>query len=781
MTNQGLLKSAFKYILISFAALILFNLAILPTVSNDSVPLEQLSSFVEKNEINKIIKDDNLFYIEVRGEKYIYPITKLSDEKEIKTLLFNNNIQVVNSDINFNYPSLILYTVFAVFLLFIAVIISIIQVVFKTYEQYNNDSNVGISQHFNTHNKTIYKDAIQNLLKVSNTNFGTTSLFLTTILFLSFTYFTLPEQQLGAPNTYLYSDLITDIKSNNVSYVEISIDSDVSNIKISKENTVEHLSTGDTGELKSLLSEYEIKFNEINKGTPFNFTPYVITLLILLSIFFIMSKISKSKNGFLQQKDFKPIATKPNVSLDDVKGIEEIKDEISEVIELLNNKVGTNSLGGETPRGILIDGAPGVGKTLLAKAIANETNYNFFYTNGSEFAGQLQGQGAGNIKALFKAARENQPAIIFIDEIDGVGQKRGSNLNSSDNDRTLNGLLVELDGFDTSDDNILVIGATNFPDKLDPALIRAGRFDREITIPLPKYKGRLELLKYFVGKVKASNDIDLNFIAHHTSGFSGASLKNLVNEAALLAGRKNKTTIDSEDFEEAQSKLVMGHKLPIEMSIKEKWNTAYHEAGHVIVSKFSDSQHMKVHKVSIIPRGRSLGVTVYVPEEESYSISKKEIEANISALYGGRIAEELVVGENEVSTGASNDFARATQEAEKMIKHFGLNSSSLLTLGYKDNNNNNGISENDKKTMEEILLRNYVVAAKTLSDNKVLLREFAKALMLFDTIESDQIARIMTGEDITISNEYPNGFDVPEEYDVMKKTHKIKLLEEKEA
>jgi cell division protease FtsH len=786
--NQGLLKNIISYTIIAFIISIFISSATLPSVSSETMDVKGATSLISSTNnttINKVIKNGEQYFLELKGEDDIVEIEAITQPEQFNQLVKQNKIELSETPVSIDYLSTFFLSL-NIFLILLSTSLLIIFTDFHSIYKTCNVENTSFKQHFFKNYTKLYQPALQqNLINYSNPVKNKLFLAVFIIIFSYSLSNVNTENTVGVPNTYIYSDFIADVNSDLISYVEIETKDGVTNLKATTNtNENKYFTIGNADDLKGLLSQKEVRFNEVNQGESTNYTPYIITIVIFIGVFVIFSGIAKGlaskQGGLFKGKDFKILATKPNVTLNDVKGIEEIKEEITEVVELLNNKVGTNELGGKTPKGILIDGAPGVGKTLLAKAIANETDYNFIYTNGAEFAGQLQGQGADNIKSLFETARANQPAIIFIDEIDGVGQKRGASQNSSDSDRTLNRLLVELDGFDTKEDNIIVVGATNFPDKLDPALIRAGRFDREITIPLPRYKGRLELLEYFIGKVKAESDIDLNFIAHHTSGFSGASLENLVNEAALLAARKNKKTIESEDFEEAQSKLVMGHKLPIEMSEKERWMTAYHEAGHTIIKHKSETKHMHVHKVSIIPRGKALGVTISVPDEEKFSMSKKEIEADIASLYGGRIAEELVVGEDDVSTGASNDFERATQEAEKMIKYFGLNNSSLLTLGYKDTRDSGNLTEADKTTMEGILLRNYKNAAETLSDNKVLLRELSKALMLFDTIEKDQIDRVMNGEDITITKEFPEGLAVPAEFDILLKNYKVNLFEEED-
>ena len=758
------------------------SLAIYPEISNDKVTEAEFVSMLsdkEANKINKIIQSNNHFYVEFKNKEEIVEISDITEEKLFINLVELNNLNYSIINIKNDLQGSVILAAQTFGILSLLMVVFIYFELRASFKRNPMHQDVGFLGFFLSQFGKIYStDFFQKL--AYDTNPFKSKIFLVAFIaiFASTTYLeNTNEIKSSIPNEYIYSDLVNDIQAGNIAYVDITIQDNVSNLSVSdKQGNTHHFQTGDSSQLKAMLNQKDISYNENNLGQSFSWTPYIITFFIMLVVLLIVSGIGRmltKKNPLLQGKSFEIIKEKPNVTLDQVKGIDEIKEEVSEVVELLNKKQATNELGGYTPKGILINGEPGVGKTLLAKAIANETSYNFITTNGSTFAGSLQGQGAENVRNLFKAARENMPCIVFIDEIDGVGRKRGSDRNGADSDRTLNQLLTELDGFDENENaDIVIVGATNFPDKLDPALTRAGRFDREITVPLPNYKGRMEILQMYMDKVKAEKGIDLEFIAHHTSGMSGATLKNLVNEAALLAARKGKKLIQLEDVEEAQAKLAMGHKLAIEMSEKEKWMTAYHEAGHAIVSKHIGEEHMKVHKVSIIPRGRALGVTMYIPEGEKYSHSRKELEASISSLYGGRIAEELLMGADEVTTGASNDFEVATKKAESMIKYCGLSSSNLLTLGYKDNEFQSNLSEDDKKEMQKILERNYKRACKILQENKQLLREFAKGLIYYDTIDKDQIEALFEGKDITLHKDQEGNEisqEVPEEYDILKK------------
>lgn len=785
MVKNSIFGIAFNLFITTAIAILIstfISMAIYPEISKDQVTKTEFVSMLsdkESSNINKIIQSNNNFYVEFKNKEEIIEITNIKEKEKFVDLIELNklNYSIINIKNNFQESIILAVKTFAILTLFITLFIYFeFRTTFKKNPMHHDVGFLGffLSQFGNLYSTDFFKQLSQDTNPFKNKTFLIAFIaIVSSTLYLENT----SEIKSSIPNEYIYSDLINDINDGDISYVDITIEDNVSNLAVSdKQGNTHHFKTGDSAQLKAMLNEKGISYNENNTGKSFSWTPYIITFFIMLVVLLIVSGIGRAlskKNPLLQGKSFEIIKEKPNVTLEQVKGIDEIKEEVSEVVDLLNKKQATNELGGYTPKGILINGQPGVGKTLLAKAIANETDYNFISTNGSTFAGSLQGQGAENVRNLFKAARENMPCIVFIDEIDGVGRKRGSDRNGADSDRTLNQLLTELDGFvENENADIVIVGATNFPDKLDPALTRAGRFDREITVPLPNYKGRMEILQMYMKKVKAEEGIDLEFIAHHTSGMSGATLKNLVNEAALLASRKGKKLIQLEDVEEAQAKLAMGHKLSIEMSEKEKWMTAYHEAGHAIVSKHIGEEHMKVHKVSIIPRGRALGVTMYIPEGEKYSHSRKELEASISSLYGGRIAEELLMGSDEVTTGASNDFEVATKKAESMIKYCGLGSNNLLTLGYKDNEFQSNLSAEDKEEMQKILERNYKIACKILQENKNLLREFAKGLIYYDTIDKAQIDALFEGKDITLHKDQEGNEvsqTVPEEYDILKK------------
>jgi len=443
----------------------------------------------------------------------------------------------------------------------------------------------------------------------------------------------------------------------------------------------------------------------------------------------------------------------------DVAGVEEAKDEVQELVEFLRDPAKFQRLGGKIPRGVLMVGSPGTGKTLLAKAIAGEAKVPFFSISGSDFVEMFVGVGASRVRDMFDQAKKHAPCIIFIDEIDAVGRSRGAGLGGGHDEReqTLNQLLVEMDGFDDND-GVIVIAATNRPDVLDPALLRPGRFDRQVTVPLPDIRGREQVLKVHMRPVPMSEDVDASLIARGTPGFSGADLANLVNEAALFAARANKRVVSMEDFEKAKDKILMGaERRSMVMSEKEKLNTAYHESGHAIVGRLVPD-HDPVYKVSIIPRGRALGVTMYLPEEDKYSVSKRALESSICSLFGGRIAEEMTLGFDGVTTGASNDIERATKMARAMVTKWGL-SEKMGPLAYEEDEGevflgkqmsqrkhvSEQTSEEIDREVRAIIDTCYHRAKELLEGNRDKLDLMAEALMQYETIDADQIGDIMSG------------------------------------
>ncbi|MFO7641205.1 MAG: ATP-dependent zinc metalloprotease FtsH [Candidatus Competibacteraceae bacterium] len=447
------------------------------------------------------------------------------------------------------------------------------------------------------------------------------------------------------------------------------------------------------------------------------------------------------------------------ITFADVAGVDEAKSEVAELVEFLRDPGKFQKLGGKIPRGVLMVGSPGTGKTLLAKAIAGEAKVPFFSISGSDFVEMFVGVGASRVRDMFEQAKKHAPCIIFIDEIDAVGRHRGAGLGGGHDEReqTLNQLLVEMDGFE-GNEGIIVIAATNRPDVLDPALLRPGRFDRQVVVPLPDVRGREQILKVHMRKVPLSENVKPSVIARGTPGFSGADLANLVNEAALFAARGNKRDVDMDDFEKAKDKIMMGaERKSMVMSEDEKRLTAYHEAGHAIVGRLVPA-HDPVYKVSIIPRGRALGVTMFLPEGDRYSFSKQRLESQISSLFGGRIAESLIFGPDLVTTGAQNDIERATDIARNMVTKWGL-SDRLGPLTYTEDDGevflgrsvtrHKNLSDETAHTIDNeiraIINHNYQRSEQLLRDNLDKLRAMAEALIKFETIDAEQIDDIMAG------------------------------------
>ncbi|MGA7801540.1 MAG: ATP-dependent zinc metalloprotease FtsH [Gammaproteobacteria bacterium] len=447
------------------------------------------------------------------------------------------------------------------------------------------------------------------------------------------------------------------------------------------------------------------------------------------------------------------------VSFADVAGVEEAKEEVAELVEFLRDPAKFQRLGGKIPRGVLMVGSPGTGKTLLAKAIAGEARVPFFTISGSDFVEMFVGVGASRVRDMFDQAKKHAPCIIFIDEIDAVGRHRGAGLGGGHDEReqTLNQLLVEMDGFE-GNEGVIVMAATNRPDVLDPALLRPGRFDRQVVVPLPDVRGREQILRVHMRKVPSGDDVQPGIIARGTPGFSGADLANLVNEAALFAARANKRLVDMIDFEKAKDKIMMGaERRSMVMSEEEKKLTAYHESGHAIVG-LTVPDHDPVHKVTIIPRGRALGVTMFLPEEDRYSFSRRRLESQISSLFGGRIAEELIFGPDYVTTGAQNDIQRATEIARSMVTKWGLSQKlgpltygedeGEVFLGHTVTQHKNVSDETAHAIDGEIrafIDRNYKRAESILKDHMDKLHLMAEALIKYETIDSKQIDDIMSG------------------------------------
>ncbi len=518
-------------------------------------------------------------------------------------------------------------------------------------------------------------------------------------------------------------------------------------------------------------------------------------ILIIIALFFFFMRqmqgggaggkggpmsFGKSKAKLLGEDQIK-------VTFADVAGVDEAKEDVQELVEFLREPDKFQRLGGRIPRGILMVGQPGTGKTLLAKAIAGEAKVPFFSISGSDFVEMFVGVGASRVRDMFDQAKKQSPCIIFIDEIDAVGRHRGAGLGGGHDEReqTLNQLLVEMDGFEVND-GVIVMAATNRPDVLDPALLRPGRFDRQVVVGLPDIRGREQILKVHMRKVPIDDRVMAGVIARGTPGFSGADLANLVNEASLFAARANKRLVTMEEFEKAKDKIMMGaERKSMVMSDKERLNTAYHEAGHAIVGRLVP-EHDPVYKVSIIPRGRALGVTMFLPEEDRYSLSKQHILSQICSLYGGRIAEEMTLGKEGVTTGASNDIQRATEMARNMVTKWGL-SDELGPLLYSEDEGevflgrsaasaSKSVSSDTAKAIDKevrkIIDDCYAKAATILEEHRHLLELMKDALIEYETIDADQINDIMAGKkprppaDWNDSDENDSGASKVEEQDI---------------
>ncbi|QIT54256.1 ATP-dependent zinc metalloprotease FtsH [Aquisalimonas sp. 2447] len=495
-----------------------------------------------------------------------------------------------------------------------------------------------------------------------------------------------------------------------------------------------------------------------------SWTPFL--LLIAVWIYFMRQmqgggggrgamSFGKSKAKLMTEEQVK-------VGFADVAGVEEAKEEVGELVDFLRDPSKFQRLGGQIPRGVLMVGSPGTGKTLLARAIAGEAKVPFFSISGSDFVEMFVGVGASRVRDMFSQAKKHAPCIIFIDEIDAVGRQRGAGMGGGHDEReqTLNQLLVEMDGFE-GNEGVIVIAATNRPDVLDPALLRPGRFDRQVTVPLPDVRGREQILKVHMSKLPLTRDVDPFILARGTPGFSGADLANLANEAALFAARANKREVDMQDFEMAKDKIMMGaERRSMVMSEDDKKLTAYHEAGHAIVGLITP-EHDPVHKVTIIPRGRALGVTMFLPEEDRTSYSKQRLNSMITSLFGGRLAEELIFGHERVTTGASNDIERATQIARNMVTKWGL-SERMGPLAYNEDDGEvfigqamqkqKQVSDETAHAIDEeirsIIDSNYNKAKQILQDNMDKLHTMSDALMKYETIDKAQIDDIMNGRPV---------------------------------
>ncbi len=578
------------------------------------------------------------------------------------------------------------------------------------------------------------------------------------------------SKQSSSTQTLPYSTYIQMVKSKQIS--QVSIEGREIKGKINSGSTFQTYSpeTSNTAMIGDLLDNGVEISAAAPEGQSLLMTIFIswfpFLLLIGIWIFFMRQmqgggggrgamSFGKSKARMLGEDEI-------NVTFKDVAGAEEAKEEVAELVDFLKDPSKFQKLGGKIPSGVLMVGSPGTGKTLLARAIAGEAKVPFFTISGSDFVEMFVGVGASRVRDMFETAKKHSPCIIFIDEIDAVGRHRGAGVGGGHDEReqTLNQLLVEMDGFE-GNEGVIVIAATNRPDVLDPALLRPGRFDRQVVVPLPDIRGREQILKVHIRKVPEADDVKLAIIARGTPGFSGADLANLVNEAALFAARENSKAVNMSHFERAKDKIMMGaERRSMVMSEKEKKLTAYHEAGHAIVGRLVP-EHDPVYKVSIIPRGRALGVTMFLPEEDRYSHSKKHLESQISSLFGGRIAEELIYGKDSVTTGASNDIERATDIARNMVTKWGL-SDRLGPLTYSEDEGevflgrsvtqHKNLGDDTARIIDEeirsLIDVNYKRAESLLKEHLDVLHTMTDALMKYETIDASQIDALMAGENV---------------------------------
>ena len=559
-----------------------------------------------------------------------------------------------------------------------------------------------------------------------------------------------------------YSNFLTEVKNGNVSRVEIR----GNNIKgeLNNGSIFTTYSPNDQGLISRLeKSSVEIIALPLENNSPglldILISWFPMLLLIGVWIFFMRQMQSGSGRamGFGRSRAKLLNENKNKVTFKDVAGIDEAKAELEEIVEFLKDPTKFQRLGGKIPKGALLVGPPGTGKTLLARAIAGEANVPFFSISGSDFVEMFVGVGASRVRDMFEQGKKNAPCIIFIDEIDAVGRHRGAGLGGGNDEReqTLNQLLVEMDGFDATE-GVILIAATNRPDVLDPALLRPGRFDRQVVVPNPDLNGRNKILAVHTKKIALAPDVDVKIIARGTPGFSGADLANLANEAALLAARRNKRLVTMQDFEDAKDKVLMGaERRSMVMTSKEKELTAYHEAGHALVGIYTPGND-PLHKVTIIPRGRALGVTMNLPERDRYSETKTEMKAKLAMMFGGRVAEELIFGKSNITSGASNDILQATQKARSMVVEWGM-SEKLGPLRYSENEEDVflGRSVTQRKSMSDETaklidqeIRSFIDEAerhakKILKKYMKHLHSLAKALLEFETLSGDEVNELI--------------------------------------
>jgi len=571
-------------------------------------------------------------------------------------------------------------------------------------------------------------------------------------------------RQMGQATKLDYSSFIADVRQGQVSKVTIA----GRNISGTRQDgsTFKTYSPDDPDLINDLLKNGVVVDAKEPEQPSLLMSIFIswfpLLLLIGVWIFFMRQMQGGGGRGamsFGKSKARMLTEDKNKVTFEDVAGVDEAKEEVGELVEFLRDPSRFQKLGGKIPQGVLMTGSPGTGKTLLARAIAGEAKVPFFTISGSDFVEMFVGVGASRVRDMFEQAKKHAPCIIFIDEIDAVGRHRGAGLGGGHDEReqTLNQLLVEMDGFE-GNEGVIVIAATNRPDVLDPALLRPGRFDRQVYVPLPDIRGREQILKVHMRKVPIDDDVDASIIARGTPGFSGADLANLINEASLFAARANLRTVKMEQFELAKDKIIMGvERRSMIMPEEERRNTAYHEAGHAIVAKMLPGTD-PVHKVTIIPRGRALGVTMQLPTEDRYSHTRSYLLSNIAVLMGGRIGEEIFM--NQMTTGASNDFERATDMARNMVVRWGM-SDLMGTRVYGENesevflgrdvtthkNLSNSTAELVDKEIRRIVDEQYARARQIIEENRDKMEVMAKALLEWETIDAEQIDAIMAGKD----------------------------------
>jgi cell division protease FtsH len=564
-----------------------------------------------------------------------------------------------------------------------------------------------------------------------------------------------------------YSEFVSAVKSGQVQ--QVVINGPIIKGRMQTGGAFHSYSPNDPHLVDDLLEngvEIKVKAPESQSVLMQIFISWFPMLLLIAVWIFFMRQMQGSAGGrgpmsFGKSKAKLLEADRIQVTFADVAGVEEAKEEVAEMVDFLKDPGKFQKLGGKIPQGALLVGPPGTGKTLLARAIAGEAGVPFFTISGSDFVEMFVGVGASRVRDMFEQAKAQAPCIIFIDEIDAVGRHRGAGLGGGHDEReqTLNQLLVEMDGFE-GNEGVIVIAATNRPDVLDPALLRPGRFDRQVIVGLPDVRGREQILKVHMRKVPSDDSVEMKYIARGTPGFSGADLANLINEAALLAARTDKRLVTMEDLEKSKDKIIMGaERRTMVMSEEDKKMTAYHEAGHAIVGRVVPD-HDPVYKVSIIPRGRALGVTMFLPEKDQYSASKRKLESQISSLYGGRLAEQLIYGADRVTTGASNDIERATEIARNMVTRWGL-SDRLGPLAYSEDEGevflgrsvtqHKSVSEETAHLIDEeirsLIDRNYARAEQILHDKMDILHAMANALIKYETIDRLQIDDLMAGKE----------------------------------